>query len=112
MPVVCLVRKRDQPSSPSGGAQGAANRGHNHRTLCGEYGEAQFAVGERVEPGHRRLVVEDDGQHPVIQEGNGIRGMRERVEAIGGHFSLERGIAQGRGTRLTIELPLREAAAS
>lgn len=64
------------------------------------------------EAGQRRLVVEDDGQHAVTREGNGIRGMRERIEALGGHFSLERGIAQNRGTRLTIELPLREAAAS
>lgn len=65
-----------------------------------------------TEAGQRRLVVEDDGQHLVVREGNGIRGMRERIEAIGGHFLLERGIAQNRGTRLTIELPLREAEAS
>jgi two-component system sensor histidine kinase DesK len=62
--------------------------------------------------GHRRLVVEDDGQHEVVREGNGLRGMRERVESIGGHFSLECGIAHNHGTRLTIELPHREAAAS
>jgi two-component system sensor histidine kinase DesK len=65
-----------------------------------------------TEAGHRRLVVEDDGQHAVAREGNGLRGMRERVESVGGHFSLERGIAQDRGTRLIIELPLRGAAAS
>jgi len=61
---------------------------------------------------HRRLVVEDDGQHAVASEGNGLRGMRERIESLGGSFSLERGIAQNRGTRLTIELPHREDAAS
>ena len=55
------------------------------------------------EQGHRRLLVEDDGEHPLIREGNGLRGMRERVEALGGHVSLER----ERGTRLLIELPLR-----
>lgn len=65
-----------------------------------------------TEAGQLRLVVEDDGQHLVVREGNGIRGMRERIEAIGGHLSLERGIAQNHGTRLTIELPLSEAAAS
>jgi two-component system sensor histidine kinase DesK len=64
------------------------------------------------EAGHRRLVVEDDGQHAVAREGNGLRGMRERVESLGGHFWLERGIAQDRGTRLIVELPLRGAAAS
>jgi glucose-6-phosphate-specific signal transduction histidine kinase len=38
--------------------------------------------------------------------------MRERVESLGGQFSMERGIAQDRGTRLIVELPFREAAAS
>jgi two-component system sensor histidine kinase DesK len=64
------------------------------------------------ESGHRRLVVEDDGTHGNPREGNGLRGMRERVESIGGRFSLERGTAPATGTRLTIELPLRESAAS
>jgi two-component system, NarL family, sensor histidine kinase DesK len=62
--------------------------------------------------GQRRLVVEDDGQQGRVCEGNGLRGMRERIESIGGHFSLEQGIAQNHGTRLIIELPQREAAAS
>jgi two-component system sensor histidine kinase DesK len=62
------------------------------------------------EAGHRRIVVEDDGQHAVVREGNGLRGMRERIESVGGHFSLERGIAQNQGTRLTIELSHRAAA--
>jgi two-component system sensor histidine kinase DesK len=65
-----------------------------------------------TEAGHRRLVVEDDGQHAVIREGNGLRGMRERIESLGGQFSLELGTVQNHGTRLTIELPRREAAAS
>jgi two-component system sensor histidine kinase DesK len=64
------------------------------------------------EAGHRRLVVEDDGQQTIVREGNGLRGMRERIESIGGHFNLECGIVQNHGTRLTIELPQREAAAS
>ena len=65
-----------------------------------------------TEAGQRRLIVEDDGEHIAAREGNGIRGMRERVESIGGHFTLERGIAQDRGTRLTLELPQRKAATS
>jgi two-component system sensor histidine kinase DesK len=63
-----------------------------------------------TEDGNRRLVVEDDGQHGVVREGNGLRGMRERVESLGGRFLLEGGNAQEHGTRLTIELPYREAA--
>lgn len=63
-----------------------------------------------TEGGYRRLMVEDDGQPSVVREGNGLRGMRERIESLGGHFSLECGVAQHRGTRLIIELPARETA--
>jgi two-component system sensor histidine kinase DesK len=62
------------------------------------------------EAGLRRLVVEDDGQNSLVHEGNGLRGMRERIESLGGRFSLECGVAQQSGTRLIIELPYREAA--
>jgi two-component system sensor histidine kinase DesK len=63
-----------------------------------------------AEAGERRLIVEDDGLHTVAREGSGIRGMRARIEAVGGRFSLERGAVAYHGTRLTIGLPLREAA--
>jgi two-component system sensor histidine kinase DesK len=65
-----------------------------------------------TEAGQRRLVIEDDGQHAAAHEGNGLRGMRERIESLGGRFSLELGTEQGRGTRLILELPLREVAVS
>lgn len=56
------------------------------------------------EHGHHRLSVQDNGQHgSVLREGNGLRGMRERVEALGGELSLTR----EQGTRLRIELPVR-----
>lgn len=64
------------------------------------------------EAGQCRIVVEDNGQHAVVREGNGLRGMRERIESLGGRLSLECGITQNHGTRLTIELPHREATAS
>jgi two-component system sensor histidine kinase DesK len=54
-----------------------------------------------VEKGRHSLVIEDDGQHAVEREGNGLRGMRERVESMGGRLLLER----EHGTRLSIELP-------
>lgn len=47
------------------------------------------------------LLVEDDGTHAVVQEGNGLRGMRERIQAMGGRFS----ISTKGGTSLQIELP-------
>jgi two-component system sensor histidine kinase DesK len=55
-----------------------------------------------TEDGRRRLLVEDDGQSSQVREGNGLRGMRERVEALGGRVEME----CRAGTRLTIELPL------
>jgi two-component system sensor histidine kinase DesK len=51
-----------------------------------------------------RLEIQDDGQGFVTVEGNGLRGMRERVEMLGG--TLER--ANRSGTTLTITLPLKE----
>jgi two-component system sensor histidine kinase DesK len=63
-----------------------------------------------ADAGERRLIVEDDGSHAIVREGSGIRGMRARIEAVGGRFSLERGASADHGTRLTIGLPLREAA--
>jgi two-component system sensor histidine kinase DesK len=63
-----------------------------------------------ADAGERRLIVEDDGRHAVVREGSGIRGMRARIEAVGGRFLLERGAIADHGTRLTIGLPLREAA--
>jgi len=66
-----------------------------------------------TEDNRRRLVIEDNGpnassQSSLIHEGNGLRGMRERIESLGGHLFLER----DNGTRLLIDLPLRESAAS
>jgi two-component system, NarL family, sensor histidine kinase DesK len=52
--------------------------------------------------GFHALLVEDDGRHVVRHEGNGLRGMRERVQALGGRFRLE----SAGGTRLRIELPI------
>jgi len=47
------------------------------------------------------LVVEDDGRGGIRQEGNGLRGMRERVESMGGRLQVD----SGHGTRLVIEIP-------
>jgi two-component system, NarL family, sensor histidine kinase DesK len=50
-----------------------------------------------------RLEIADDGQGFSSMEGNGLRGMRERVEMLGG--TLER--TTNSGTTLTITLPLK-----
>jgi two-component system, NarL family, sensor histidine kinase DesK len=54
-----------------------------------------------------RLEIADDGQGFISMEGNGLRGMRERVEMLGG--TLDR--RNKSGTTLTIMLPLKEVAA-
>ena len=52
------------------------------------------------------LLVEDDGSAAPAPEGSGMRGMRERVEALGGSVRRGRGTA-GRGLRLEVRVPLR-----
>lgn len=54
------------------------------------------------------LVVEDNGRGGIRQEGNGLRGMRERVESLGGRFRID----SAQGTRLTVELPAQAAIAA
>jgi two-component system sensor histidine kinase DesK len=48
------------------------------------------------------LEILDDGRGSNQTEGNGVRGMRERVEALGGTLRRE----TTAGTKLTITLPL------
>jgi two-component system sensor histidine kinase DesK len=48
------------------------------------------------------LEVGDDGRGGLRREGNGIRGMRERVEALGGTLQYN----SNAGTTLTIQFPL------
>lgn len=64
----------------------------------------------RSEAGTVVLAVEDDGRGGEIPEGSGLRGMRERVEALGG--TVTRGKAAGlRGMRLEVRVPLARAPA-
>lgn len=51
-----------------------------------------------------RLDIEDDGRGGFPGEGNGLRGMRERVEMLGGTLNRD----SQAGTRITITLPLKE----
>jgi two-component system, NarL family, sensor histidine kinase DesK len=51
--------------------------------------------------GQTVLTVEDNGRGGVREDGNGLRGMRDRIEALGGRFAVD----ATHGTRLTIQLP-------
>jgi two-component system sensor histidine kinase DesK len=66
---------------------------HAHASVC--------RIGLSREGVAVRLEIADDGRGAGAAEGNGLRGMRERVEALGGSLRLE----GGAGTRLTITLP-------
>jgi signal transduction histidine kinase len=50
-----------------------------------------------------KLEVSDNGIGSADPEGDGLRGLCDRVEALGGHFHLES--LPGQGTRLRAELP-------
>lgn len=56
------------------------------------------------ENGSCRLEIQDDGRGGSSLEGNGLRGMRERVQMLGG--TLDR--ISDDGTTLTITLPIKE----
>jgi two-component system, NarL family, sensor histidine kinase DesK len=47
------------------------------------------------------LTIDDDGRGGVFHEGNGLRGMHERVESLGGQLKIN----SARGTRLLIAIP-------
>jgi two-component system, NarL family, sensor histidine kinase DesK len=55
----------------------------------------------RSEDGFHSLLITDDGAQPKIREGNGLRGMRERVQALGGRLS----VTANPGVSILIELP-------
>ena len=48
------------------------------------------------------LEIRDDGRGGLETEGNGLRGMRERIEALGGRLDRD----TSAGTRLHFEFPL------
>lgn len=58
--------------------------------------------------GNCRIEIQDDGRGGGAVEGNGLRGMRERIEALGGTFQRENSV----GTKLSIEFPLTQTKAN
>ena len=64
-------------------------------------GASECSIEWSTEKEGTQLVIADDGRGDIRQEGNGLRGMRERVQELGGRLSLD----SQRGTRLHIELP-------
>lgn len=54
--------------------------------------------------GFVRLLISDNGKGGVDSEGNGIHGMRERMQALGGSLTIES--SRGQGTRVTVTAPV------
>jgi two-component system, NarL family, sensor histidine kinase DesK len=68
---------------------------HAHAT------EARVVLEEKA--GTIHFVVEDNGMGGVIREGNGLRGMRERVQSMAGTVAVA--VSENKGTRVEIALP-------
>jgi signal transduction histidine kinase len=75
-------------------------------TNVAKYAHATEAVVQlSLEDGSLRLEVRDDGVGGAdIDSGTGLRGLRDRVDALDGRFDLESPL--GGGTTITIEMPL------
>jgi signal transduction histidine kinase len=75
-------------------------------TNVAKYAQASEASVElALDDGHLRVEVHDDGvggADPAL--GTGLRGLRDRVDALDGRFDVES--PEGGGTTITVELPL------
>ncbi len=68
-------------------------------------GPSRITVSLRHDAGTLRLAVEDNGRGIAeIRPGNGLSGLRSRVEEIGGKVSFD--TAFGKGFRMEVEVPL------
>src|SRR4051812_46422163 len=71
---------------------------------------SELRVRMRTESGELRVEIADDGRggaDPSASEGTGLRGLADRVEALGGRLALES--PAGAGTVVRAVLPLRTA---
>jgi signal transduction histidine kinase len=76
-------------------------------TNVAKYAHASEACVElSVDDARLRVEVRDDGRGGAeLETGSGLRGLRDRVEALDGRFELDS--PPGAGTRVTVEIPLR-----
>jgi signal transduction histidine kinase len=61
-------------------------------------------IGVSSRDGVVLATIADDGHGGAAADGSGITGLADRVEALGGRFTLES--PRGRGTTISIELPI------
>jgi two-component system sensor histidine kinase UhpB len=91
------------PVSSGGEGAGAAPRSRRGQPLSSQAGSGE---GARLE-----LTVRDDGFGIAAgqTQGFGLRGMQERVQALGGEFAIEPGNGRGTCVRIVIPLPSRSS---
>ena len=65
---------------------------------------ARATVKLDVESGQALLCIHDNGRGGKMVPGNGLSGMRERIEALGGQLRVDS--APGNGTLIDVRLPL------
>jgi signal transduction histidine kinase len=65
-----------------------------------------LTISVRRRPGQLVIVVADDGCGGADPEGVGLRGLADRLEALGGRLTVDS--VAGRGTAVTAQLPLPE----
>ena len=76
-------------------------------TNLAKHSQARSAtVAACVEDGHLQLDVSDDGVGGAQPEGGGLRGLADRVAALGGQVRIDS--PPGGGTRISATLPLEE----
>ena len=74
-------------------------------TNIARHAEASSAkVDFRREPAGVHMLVSDNGRGGIDSDGNGLRGMRERVRAIGGILEIDS--PRRGGTRLLVKVPV------
>ena len=65
---------------------------------------AHVAISTESDPGRVVVAVTDDGVGGAsVDRGSGLRGLKDRVEALGGQLAVES--RAGNGTRIRVELP-------
>jgi two-component system sensor histidine kinase DesK len=72
-----------------------------HRHAHASYARVEVKLTE----GHVHMRVRDDGRGGVDAHGNGLNGMRERVEDLGGTVVIDSGRERGTEVRIAIPMP-------
>lgn len=96
------------PAMPADVERGLALVLREAATNIARHARATQAHVEFLREGKQLVMqIRDDGRGGVQADGNGMAGMRERVVALGGAFSVDS--PRGEGTRLSARIPLAAA---